>query len=43
MMDGTVIRKDGTTAKIGETEMILMDGKIMKIPKMPVGPKSKTQ
>jgi len=43
MMDGTVMKKDGTSTKIGETDMILMDGKIMKIPKMAVGPKSKTQ
>ena len=41
MMDGTVVMKDGTTKKIADTEMILMDGKIMKIPKMPEGPKSK--
>lgn len=43
MMDGTVMKKDGTSVKIGETEMILMDGKIMKIPKMAIGPKSKSQ
>lgn len=43
MMDGTVVKKDGTTSKIGESEMILMEGKIMKIPKMAIGPKSKTQ
>ncbi len=39
----TAMKKDGTSAKIGETNMILMDGKIMKISKMAIGPKSKNQ
>ncbi len=41
MLDGRVITKDGKITKMDETDMVMMNGKMKKIPQMPVGPKSK--
>lgn len=38
--DGTVTLKDGKTAKLVETDMILLDGTMSKFPEAPGGPRS---
>lgn len=37
--DGTVTMKDGKTTKVVETDMILLDGTMAKIPEVPAGPR----
>ncbi len=38
--DGTITLKDGKTSKVGETDMILMDGTMAKVPQTPGGPRN---
>lgn len=38
--DGTITLKDGKTSMVGETDMILMDGTMAKVPQAPGGPRN---
>lgn len=39
-VDGTITPKDGKTSKVGETDMILMDGTMAKVPPTSGGPRN---